>query len=193
MKYRSTNADGRFVHYGGDVLAGCESSNGVMLYGSSTGGKIIATSDDANTSLKIEGKGTGGVTIGNSSQVVTLTGSSFTLSGAAVTIGTTGASVMIANSTAMFKGWHVKTSTYSNAAISSGAVAELTFASTTFDVSYGDLVSVSFLDLEAPVTCGGFRLSTVATSVLTVLLAVPGSTASSTLSGSVQVAWADLT
>jgi hypothetical protein len=170
MIYRSTNVDGKYVHFGGDLIAGVDSSNGVHLYGSSTGGKITACSDDANTSLKIEGKGTGGVIIGNSSQAVTL-----------------------ADSTAAFKGFHFKTSTWSNAAISSGAVVELTFASTTFDVSYGDLVSVSFQDLIAPVVMGGFRLSTVATSVLTVQLAVPGSTASSTLSGSMQVAWADLT
>ena len=193
MKYRSTNADGRFVHYGGDVVSNVESSHGVMLYGASTGGKVIAVGDDANVSIALEGKGTGGVTIGNSSQSPNITGSSITLNSTGITIGTTAATVMLANSTAAFKGWHFKTSTYSASSISSGAVAELTFASTTFGVSYGDLVSVSFLDLAAPVICGGFRLSTVATSVLTVLLSVPGSTGSDTLSGSVQVAWADLT
>lgn len=170
MKYRSSNADGRFVHYGGDVVSNVESSHGVMLYGGSTGGKVIPVGDDANISLTLEGKGTGGVKIGNSSQSLTL-----------------------ADSTSAFKGFHVATSTWSNAAISSGQIAELTFASTTFGVSYGDLVAVSFQDLAAPVVSGGYRLSTVATSVLTVLLTTPGSTASSTLSGSIQVAWADLT
>ena len=193
MKYRSTQADGRYVHFGGDVVSNVESSHGVMLYGGSTGGKVIPVGDDANISLALEGKGTGAVVIGNSSQSPQIAGSSITLNSTGITIGTTGATVMIANSTAAFKGFHSKTSTYSASSISSGAVAELTFASTTFDVSYGDLVSVSFLDLAAPVVSGGFRLSTVATSVLTVLLSVPGSTASSTLSGSVQVAWADLT
>ncbi len=193
MKYRSTNADGRFVHFGGDVVSNVESSHGVMLYGGSTGGKVIPVGDDANISLALEGKGTGGVTIGNSSQSPNITGSSITLNSTGITIGTTAATVMLANSTAAFKGWHFKTSTYSASSISSGAIAELTFASTTFDVSYGDLVSVSFLDLATPVICGGFRLSTANASRVTVLLSVPGSTGSNTLSGSVQVAWADLT
>ncbi len=177
MEYRSSNASG-FVHFGGDVVSNVNSSHGVRLSGGSTGGVVETVGDDTSASLLIRAKGAGGITIGNSSQAVTIAGSGFS----------------VGTSTAVMKGIYAKTSTWSNAAISSGAVAELTFASTTFDVSLGDLAMVAFTDaLAAPIACGGFRLSTVDASRITVLLTAPGSTASSTLSGSILVSWVDLT
>ena len=90
------------------------------------------------------------------------------------------------------KAFHTVTSTWSNSSILAGGIAELTIASTTADVNPGDLVNVDG-DLAADVILNGFRLSTVAASRLTAILVVPGSTGSSTLSGTLRITWADLT
>ena len=65
MIFRSTN--GRFTHFGGDVISNVDdSSHGVKLSGGSTGGMVEAVGDDANISLTVRGKGTGGVFLGAS-------------------------------------------------------------------------------------------------------------------------------
>lgn len=61
MEYRSTNAGG-YVHFGGDVVAGVNSTRGVML----SSNTVQAVSDNANEDLVLRGKGTGGVAFGNS-------------------------------------------------------------------------------------------------------------------------------
>jgi hypothetical protein len=166
MDYRSTNL--RFVHYGGDVTAAIESSHGVQLSGGSTGGIVQAVGDDANISLTVRGKGTGGVVIGNSSQTVTL------------------------GSGTGFKGAFSTTLAWTHAAISSGQFGELLIPSSNADIMPGDIVFVDS-GVVAPVAQTGVRLSTAATSRVTVVLSVPGSTAASTISGTLRVSWLDLT
>lgn len=61
MEYRSTNAGG-YVHFGGDVVSGVNSTRGIML----SSNTIQAVSDNSNEDLVVRGKGTGGVFIGNS-------------------------------------------------------------------------------------------------------------------------------
>lgn len=169
MEYRSTNAG---QHLSNDLVAGVGSSHGVQLRGGSTGGLVEAVGDDANISLTVRGKGTGGVVIGNSSQAVTL-GSA---SGSAI------------------RGVFSSTNTWTLAAVSSGQVGELTFASTTFDVNPGDLIgAIEVTPTTNVLVYAGYRLSTVATSRLTVVMANVSSTATSTTSGGIRVTYIDLT
>lgn len=165
MDYRSSNVVG-YTHFGGDIVSGVNDGRGVQIGTASTAATpaISPAGDDANVSIAILPKGTGSVYVGS-----------------------TGTNAVGS------KGFFSVASTWSNAAISSGQIAELTFASTTFDVDRGDIVSVYFNELAAPVVMGAFRVSTVNSSRLTVQLTVPGSTASSTLSGTVRVSWVDLT
>lgn len=67
MERRSTQSDGRYVHFGGDVTAHAHSSHGVRLSGGSTGGIVEAVGDDTNVSLTIRGQGGGGVQFGRAS------------------------------------------------------------------------------------------------------------------------------
>ena len=172
MDYRSTNA--RFVHYGGDITSHIQSSHGVQLSGGSTGGIVQAVGDDANISLNILGKGTGSIVLGNSSQ-----------------------SVFVGTSTRALKGAFSQNSTWSNAAITGGHGQEITFASTTVDINPGDLLSVGLTvataDASSQVGIASWRLSTVATSRVTVVLNAFGSTATSSLSGTFHFSWLDLT
>jgi len=99
-----------YVHHQGDVWAGVGSSHGVGigLHPTSTGAAVYSVGDDANVSLNVFAKGTGAVTLGNSSNTVTIAGSGLTLGGAnstLVTLGTTGGQVQIAGSTAPFAGF----------------------------------------------------------------------------------------
>lgn len=66
MQIRSTNADG-FVHFGGSIWAGVNSSHGVEIYGASTGGVIQPVGDDTDIAITLRGKGAGGVQIGTGS------------------------------------------------------------------------------------------------------------------------------
>lgn len=68
MYYRDSSQNSMHVLNG--IAAGVDSSNGVALYGTSTGGVVEPISDDANTSLIVRGKGTGAVVVGNSSSPV---------------------------------------------------------------------------------------------------------------------------
>lgn len=71
MLFRSTN--GKFVHYGGDVLSNTDdSSHGVQLTGGSTGGIVQAAGDEANITLRVRGVGTGQTILGTTGAIVTL-------------------------------------------------------------------------------------------------------------------------
>lgn len=61
MEFRSTNPEG-FVHFGGDVMSGAQSTRGVLL----SSNTISPVSDNNNEDLYIRGKGTGGVYLGGS-------------------------------------------------------------------------------------------------------------------------------
>jgi len=172
MKYRDSS---RATHFESNVIAGAwqGNANAVRVYGNSSSEKagIEAVSDSTAADLVVRGKGSGGVYLGSTTP---------------------------ANSTSMtvmpFKGAFTSTLAFTQAAISSGQIAELKIASTTADVSPGDLVTYHLDHLTAQNTIdGGFRLSTAAASRMTVLLAVPGSSAVSTLSGVINIAWLDLT
>lgn len=167
MNFPSTNTDGRNPSLGG-IVSNVESSHGVLLSGGSTGGIVTAVGDDANISLRVYGKGSGGVLLGSTSASI-----------------------------APIKGAYTQNSTWSNAAITGGHGQEITLASTTVDINTGDLLSIGMTvataNASSMVGIASWRLSTVATSRLTVVLNTFGSTATSTLSGTFHLAWFDLT
>ena len=70
MDFRSTNPAG-FVHYGGDIMSGAQSTRGVLL----SSNTVQAVSDNSTESLDVLAKGTGSVNVGNSSQSVFISGS----------------------------------------------------------------------------------------------------------------------
>lgn len=72
MQYRSTNADGKYVHFGGALVAGADYGSGVELNPNSSGVAPIITSvgDETNKGLTIKAKGTGQLTLGDSSNTV---------------------------------------------------------------------------------------------------------------------------
>ena len=73
MRFRSTNS--KFTHVQGDFITNVDdSSHGVHLAGGSTGGIVQPAGDEDNIALTVRGKGTGGVTLGNSSQTLASTG-----------------------------------------------------------------------------------------------------------------------
>jgi hypothetical protein len=61
MEFRSTNPEG-FVHFGGDVMSGANSTRGVLL----SSNTVSPVSDNSNENLVLKGKGTGGVVFGTS-------------------------------------------------------------------------------------------------------------------------------
>ena len=77
MELRSTNDS--YVHYQGEVLCMVNSSHGVRLGGGSTGGVVEPIGDDANVSLRVRGRGTGGVILGSTNQALTLNSSAMTV------------------------------------------------------------------------------------------------------------------
>lgn len=171
MKYRSTHAG---QHVSNDIVANVGSSHGVQLSGGSTGGIVEAVGDDANISLRVRAKGTGSLILGDSSQTVLIGGSAST----------------------PVKGFFSSTKTWSLDAVSSGQLGEITFASTDFDVNPGDIIGAIEIWPTASTSALAFahyRMSAVATSRLTVVLANVASTATSTTSGHVRVSWIDLT
>ena len=152
-------------HVSGSYVAGVGSSHGVEIGGGSTGGTVKAVGDDTDITLNLLGKGAGGVRLGST-----------------------------ASGSVPIKGAFSSTSTWALAATSSGQVGELTFASTTFDVNPGDLIgAIEVVPTTTALIYAGYRTSTVATSRLTVIMANPGSTATSTTSGTIRVTWFDLT
>lgn len=66
MEYRSTNPNG-YVHFGGDVMSGAQSTLGVLL----SSNTISPVSDNTNENLILKGKGTGGVVFGGSTSGIT--------------------------------------------------------------------------------------------------------------------------
>lgn len=172
MKFPSTNTDGANPALN-DVVSNVASSHGVRLSGGSTGGIVEPVGDDANITLRVRGKGTGGVLVGNSSSPVTL-----------------GAGTA-------FKGAYSTTFAYTFTALSSGATEEFAITSTTADLNPGDVISLE-LGLPAAstqtISLLHFRTSTTASSRLTMTLGNITSTAiASTGSGTARVSWIDLT
>ena len=71
MEYRSTSLIG-YVHYQGEILSNVGSSHGIRLSGGSTGGIIEPYGDDANITLRVTAKGSGGVVLGGANQQVVI-------------------------------------------------------------------------------------------------------------------------
>lgn len=69
MNYRSTNVDGKYVHWGGAGVFGADYGSGIEFNPNSSGSAPIITSagDESAKDLKIQGKGTGGLRIGAAS------------------------------------------------------------------------------------------------------------------------------
>ena len=75
MDYRSTNADGRYVHFGGALVAGATYGSGIELNPNSSGTAPIIqpVGDETAKDLQIKGKATGGIRLGlNSTTPVVL-------------------------------------------------------------------------------------------------------------------------
>lgn len=87
MERRSTND--RFVHYLGDIVSNVDSSHGVTLRGGSTGGIIETLADDTNAALTIRAKNAAPFTVGNSSNRVTVAGSTITMTSTFVDMNST--------------------------------------------------------------------------------------------------------
>lgn len=66
MQYRSTNPDGRYVHWGGAGVFGVEYGSGIEFNPNSSGVAPIIqpAGDEAAKDIHIKGKGTGGVRLG---------------------------------------------------------------------------------------------------------------------------------
>ena len=192
MYARSTNVKG-FVHYGGDLVAGVEDGIGVHLRSASTGSTAIieALSDSDTAALKIRAKGAAGLTVGNSSNALTLAGNTLTVQ--------TSSNIAISASNLTFKGAYSTTFAWTLAAISSGQQLEVTLTTAvggSSPIAKGDLlghISLNCTNTQMGVTVGDIRWSTVATSVVTILVGNITSTATSTLAGIGYITWLDLT
>lgn len=71
MIYRSTNPLG-FVHFGGDVVSGAQSTLGVLL----SSNTVSPVSDNTNEDLVLKAKGTGLVRVGSTVSLQIVTGES---------------------------------------------------------------------------------------------------------------------
>lgn len=87
-----------------DIQSNVGSSHGIHLSGGSTGGKVEPCGDDANIALRLYGKGTGTVFVGNSSNAAVTVAAPMTVVNT-VTIST--GTVVMHGSTAPFLG-HVR-------------------------------------------------------------------------------------
>lgn len=191
MDRRSTSVKG-FVHFGGDVRSGVENGIGISLGNASTGSTcwIETISDDTNAHLGIRAQGAGTITIGTSSNALGV-GGALSVAGNSSMAGTlkigTGATI---------KGIYSTTFAWAVAAISSGQTAEITLTtSLSTNLNVGDLIGQ--ISLAPPdvsqVVFADFRQSDVGTSIVTIVVANPGSTATSTESGTGRITWIDLT
>lgn len=163
MNYRSTNADGRYVHFGGALVSGAEFGSGIELNPNSSGANpnIMPAGDETNKGITLKAKGTGTVTIGDSSNSLTVTAPSVVFSsGAVVQIG----------STAPFAGFIRQIST---------AVATPDFNSTGF-MNVISTVTMAGVNSSHFIVCNPTNLSTA----VHITRAWVGSTA-----GSVNLAW----
>ena len=68
---KSTNTKG-FVHFGGDIVSGIEDGTGIIVGSASTAATpyLEPIADETNANIGVRAKGTGTVTIGNSSNVI---------------------------------------------------------------------------------------------------------------------------
>lgn len=178
MDARSTAA--RYVHFGGDVVAGVEGGIGVRLgYGSTGAQSIVEPISDSDTAAMIvRAKGAATLTIGNSSNALNFAG----------TISAFGAG-------SAPKGFYSTTWAYEYTALSSGAMLDISIASTTADIQPGDLVTVSLGEPTVPgIALMNVRYSTAAASRVTLTIGNITSTAlASTGSGTGRITWVDLT
>lgn len=169
MKARSTAAS----HWQGAVVAGARLYNAVKLEGASSNSTVSveAFGDDTNIPIRVRGKGTGSVTLGNSSQ--------------SVVIGAGGA----------MKGFYSTTFAYAYGALSSGAFADLSIASTTADIMPGDLIGAIQLAASTDaLAVMSVRTSTAAASRVTLVVGnIASTTFGSTGSGTGRISWIDLT
>ena len=188
MDRRSTNVKG-FVHYGGDITSGVEDGIGIRLGTASTGSTawIESLSDDTNANIGIRAQGAGTITIGTSSNNAYVKGG-LIVSGNMVLGGTT------------IKAAYSTTFAWTLAALTSGAQGEITLTTAvggTAPIAQGDLIGLIELN---PATATGddltiqqIRTSTVASSVVTIVVGNIASTATSTNSGTGRITWIDLT
>ena len=167
MLYRDSSQNS--MHLLNGAAASVESSHGVVIYGGSTGGFVESIGDDANISVTVRGKGTGGVTIGNSSQTVTIGGGT------------------------AFKGYKSDTGTTQFAAISSGQTLEVPLSTAVTNVNAGDLATLETIITPTTVMFSGYRIDSDVTTRVTMVVGNPGSTASSTGRVSWRIVYADLT
>lgn len=191
MDYRSSNAEGRHVHFGGEVIGGVEYGRGIALVphastGAANRPEVNPVGDDANIGLRVRAKGTGALTLGDSSN----------------TLGLLGTSIQIGSTTAdslPFKGAYTVSTVSSMAAITPGHAAEITISTGLSSnlPSSGDLWAVDYrvatADMSSIVVLAGVRFSTAASSRVTIVMNGSGSTATSTLTTAFQITWIDLT
>jgi hypothetical protein len=179
MERRSTSVLG-FVHYGGEVRNGVAAGIGFNLGHASTGSTawIESISDDTNANLGIRAQGAGTITIGTSSNAVAMPG------GAQLGAGGT------------FKGAYSTSFAWTLAAVSSGQTLEITLSTSVgpLNPKDGDVFNLTLGDtVAAGLAVVGYRFSSVAASVLTILVGNISSTATSTTSGTGRINWIDLT
>jgi hypothetical protein len=171
MNTRSTNTLG-YVHFGHSVIAGVDEGIGVALNPGSTGAAAIIEpiSDSDTAALTIQAKGAAALTIGNSSNSVSIGGTPFAA--------------------------YSTTFAYAFSALAEGGSEDFNIATTTADIQPGDLVTVSLGNVSTNITLAilNVRYSTAAASRVTVTVGNIGSTTfGSTGSGTGRVTWIDLT
>ena len=197
MKARSSQAS----HTQGAWVAGCRLYNGVKLEGASSNSTVIveAFGDDTNIPILLRGKGTGSVTLGNSSQAASA-GANFNVvssltvgGGATVSSGTLIASSGLQVSTLGTVRGFVSTSyRFLIPAVNPLALNEYALASSIADVVPGDLFSVYPTAASSLSTSlmWSYRLSTAAASRVTMsFYNTHSTTATSTGSGVWQMQW----
>lgn len=165
MLYRDSSIA---THFGRGVIASAESSHGVRLEGGSTGGVVEPVGDDANIALTIRSKGTGplGLEIGTNPSTQAF---------------------------APFRGFHASTFTVQIAAISSGQILQSALSTAFGNFETGDLISIDAVVTPAEAVMTGFRTAADVTTRVTMLIANPGSTATSTGRVVGTITWIDLT
>ena len=171
--------------FGGRIVG----SSGLQITGASTFGTIQAGNSTITGALSVSGAST------FSGRIVGSSGLSIT---GATTLGTLVAGASTVTSLTIGSGvtanaFQSTTFAWTLASISSGQTAEITLSTSVGDVMPGDLVMVNLGELPADMIYGGFRQSTAVASRVTILVACPGSTATSTGSGTGRIAWVDLT
>ena len=170
MQYRSTNVIG-YSHHGGALVVGVEQESGIELNPTSSGSAPVITSagDETNKGITLKGKGSGAVTIGDSSQSVTIAGGT------------------------AFKGFKSDTFTAQFAAISSGQTLEVPLSTAVTGVNAGDLHSIEVIITPVVLALGGYRIDADVTTRVTLVIHNPGSTVSSTGRVTGRIVYADLT